>query len=379
MKKSDCVKKIYLVGGSVRDKLLNLPNHDKDYVAVGYDERDFSHLPKVGKNFPVFLLPDSSQIALARRETKIAKGYNGFCYQTAQVTLQEDLKRRDLTINAMAFDEENQILIDPFKGQKDLKQKILRHTSEAFNQDPLRVLRIARFRAKFGKEWKIHPSTKTLISSMKEELTSLEPNRVYQEIQKVLALPQSYLFFETLFELDILEILFPSLAEQPSFTYAMARLKNLPKTPQTLKLAALYLDKSPLFKNTSESFKDMQIPKKTQKPMLLLIFNHAQIHNLAQMQPSEILDFFESYRGQIQLFKMQIQLFLSQQATQTSFAKGFATPNFSLYSDLFISLQKLSPKKWIDSKAKPPSADSIKKYLHRAKINRIKSILKLRP
>ncbi|MDE5592149.1 MAG: polynucleotide adenylyltransferase, partial [Helicobacter sp.] len=107
-----CTKKIYLVGGAVRDKLLNLPVKDKDYVAIGYMPEDFSHLRQVGKNFPVFLLDNHAQIALARREKKISKGYNGFACETRNVTLIEDLKRRDLTINSMAFDEENGVIID---------------------------------------------------------------------------------------------------------------------------------------------------------------------------------------------------------------------------------------------------------------------------
>ena len=168
MANTDCIKKIYLVGGAVRDKLLNLPITDKDYVAVGFSEADFSHLPKVGKSFPVFLQKDGSQIALARKETKTAHGYNGFNVEVRQVSLYEDLKRRDLTINAIALEEETQTYHDPFNGIKDLKNKILRHVSEAFCEDPLRVLRIARFRARLGIEWKIHASTKVLIYKVRD-------------------------------------------------------------------------------------------------------------------------------------------------------------------------------------------------------------------
>lgn len=150
MANTDCIKGIYLVGGAVRDALLGTPIKDKDYVAVGFSEADFAHLPKVGKSFPVFLQKDGSQIALARKETKTAHGYNGFVVETNQVSLQEDLKRRDLTINSIAFDEAKNEYYDPFNGIQDLQNKILRHTSESFCEDPLRVLRIARFRARFG-------------------------------------------------------------------------------------------------------------------------------------------------------------------------------------------------------------------------------------
>ncbi|WP_290456822.1 hypothetical protein [Helicobacter rodentium] len=195
MANTDCIKGIYLVGGAVRDRLLNQPISDKDYVAVGYTQEDFSSLPQVGKNFPVFLCEDGSQIALARKETKVGVGYNGFSIQTYQVSLQEDLKRRDLTINSIAFDEAKNEYYDPFNGIQDLRNKILRHTSESFCEDPLRVLRIARFRARFGIYWKIHPSTKVLIYKMREELRFLEPNRVYKEVESALKYSHSPLFF----------------------------------------------------------------------------------------------------------------------------------------------------------------------------------------
>ena len=219
MANTDCIKGIYLVGGAVRDKLLNLPITDKDYVAVGFSEADFSHLPKVGKSFPVFLQKDGSQIALARKETKTAHGYNGFNVEVRQVSLYEDLKRRDLTINAIALEEETQTYHDPFNGIKDLKNKILRHVSEAFCEDPLRVLRIARFRARLGIEWKIHASTKVLIYKMRDELLFLDKNRVYREVEIVFLGSNSYVFFNTLFELGVLDIIFPKI-------YALTTLKE---------------------------------------------------------------------------------------------------------------------------------------------------------
>ena len=126
------MKKIYLVGGTVRDKLMNQPNYDTDYVAVGFNFNDFLHLQQVGKDFPVFLTDDGSELALARKERKITLGYNGFDVETLNVTLEEDLSRRDITINSMAYDETNKKLIDPFNGQKDIQNKVLKHTSNAF-------------------------------------------------------------------------------------------------------------------------------------------------------------------------------------------------------------------------------------------------------
>ena len=128
-----------------------------------------------------------------------------------QVSLYEDLKRRDLTINAIALEEETQTYHDPFNGIKDLKNKILRHVSEAFCEDPLRVLRIARFRARLGIEWKIHASTKVLIYKMRDELLFLDKNRVYREVEMVFLGNNSYVFFNTLFELGVLDIIFPKI------------------------------------------------------------------------------------------------------------------------------------------------------------------------
>ncbi|MCI5632286.1 polynucleotide adenylyltransferase [Helicobacter sp.] len=219
MANTDCIKKIYLVGGAVRDTLLGAPIKDKDYVAVGFSEADFAHLPKVGKKFPVFLQNDGSQLALARTEVKTAHGYNGFSVNVHQVSLYEDLKRRDLTINAIALEEETQTYYDPFDGIKDLKNKILRHISEAFCEDPLRVLRVARFRARLGIEWKIHASTKVLIYKMRDELLFLDKNRVYREVEMVFLGNNSYVFFNTLFELGVLDVIFPKI-------YALTTLKE---------------------------------------------------------------------------------------------------------------------------------------------------------
>lgn len=209
--------KTYLVGGAVRDELLGIASQDKDYVVVGASAKqmlDQGYLP-VGKDFPVFLHPDSKhEYALARIERKIDKGYTGFSVEAGiQVSLEDDLARRDLTINAIAKDK-NGALIDPFNGQDDLKNKILRHVTDAFSEDPVRVLRIARFRARYGKEWRIHPNTHELIQQIKAngELDYLVPERIWKETEKALSEQQAHVFFETLDELNVLDVLFPELA-----------------------------------------------------------------------------------------------------------------------------------------------------------------------
>jgi tRNA nucleotidyltransferase (CCA-adding enzyme) len=212
------LNKVYLVGGAVRDQLLGLTSHDKDYVVVGSTVSQMQALgfKSVGKDFPVFLHPKTKEeYALARTERKIGAGYTGFSIDASEnVTLEEDLARRDLTINAMALSNEGD-LIDPFNGSADLASKTLRHTTNAFAEDPVRVLRIARFLARYGKQWCIHPDTKILVKQMLDagELNHLVPERVWKETEKALNEREPQLYFEALNELGVLEILFPELFE----------------------------------------------------------------------------------------------------------------------------------------------------------------------
>ncbi|MEO7404778.1 MAG: multifunctional CCA tRNA nucleotidyl transferase/2'3'-cyclic phosphodiesterase/2'nucleotidase/phosphatase [Burkholderiales bacterium] len=177
--------KIYAVGGSVRDELLGLPVKDRDYVVVGAtpEEMEQAGFKPVGKDFPVFLHPSThEEYALARTERKTARGYKGFTVSAApDVTLEEDLKRRDLTINAMARDATGG-LVDPFGGERDLRAGVLRHVSEAFVEDPVRLLRVARFAGRFG--FAIAPETMQLLRELvaNGEIDALVPERVWQEL-----------------------------------------------------------------------------------------------------------------------------------------------------------------------------------------------------
>src|SRR3954449_6532735 len=179
--------KSYVVGGAVRDELLGLPVQDRDHVVVGATPEEMERLgyKPVGKDFPVFLHPEThEEYALARTERKSGRGYKGFAVHAApDVTLEEDLKRRDLTINAIAKAEDG-TLIDPFGGKKDLERRILRHVSEAFVEDPVRILRTARFAARFG--FSIAPETMALMKRMVQsgEADYLVPERVWQELSK---------------------------------------------------------------------------------------------------------------------------------------------------------------------------------------------------
>jgi len=180
--------KTFIVGGAVRDKLLGLPQQDRDHVVVGATPEQMLELGfnPVGKDFPVFLHPVThEEYALARTERKTAPGYKGFAFYAApDVTLEDDLIRRDLTINAMAMTDDGR-LIDPFDGQDDLRLRILRHVSPAFEEDPVRILRVARFAARLT-DFSIAPETKALMRKMVElgEVDALVPERVWQEIAR---------------------------------------------------------------------------------------------------------------------------------------------------------------------------------------------------
>src|SRR5260370_11649405 len=206
--------KIYAVGGAVRDELLGLPVADRDHVVVGSTPEEMVRLgyKPVGKDFPVFLHPRThEEHALARTERKVARGYKGFqIYAAPDVTLEQDLARRDLTINALARDEAGR-LIDPFGGAADLERGVLRHVSPAFVEDPVRILRVARFAARFG--FAVAPETIALMRSMvaNGEADALVPERVWQEFSRGLMEGDAALMFPGLAAPGLLAKLLPDL------------------------------------------------------------------------------------------------------------------------------------------------------------------------
>ncbi|MBT9569000.1 MAG: multifunctional CCA addition/repair protein, partial [Thiobacillus sp.] len=207
--------KTYIVGGAVRDRLLGLPVVDRDYVVVGAtpDEMTALGYQPVGKDFPVFLHPKThEEYALARTERKSGHGYKGFTvYAAPEVTLEEDLRRRDLTINAMAEDEAG-ALVDPYGGQRDLAARVFRHVSEAFAEDPVRILRVARFAARFT-DFALAPETLALMRSMVDngEIDALVPERVWQEVARGLMETQPSRMFQVLRDCGALARLFPEI------------------------------------------------------------------------------------------------------------------------------------------------------------------------
>jgi len=209
--------RVYLVGGAVRDRLLGLPVGERDWVVVGATPEELVRrgYQSVGREFPVFLHPQThEEYALARLERKVAPGYRGFTTQfSPAVTLEEDLRRRDLTINAMAESEAGEV-IDPYGGQADLAARRLRHVSEAFVEDPVRILRVARFAARFAAlGFTVADDTLQLMQRMTAagEVSALVPERVWQETERALGEARPEVFFETLRACGALAVIFPEL------------------------------------------------------------------------------------------------------------------------------------------------------------------------
>ena len=315
---------VFLVGGAVRDKLLNLPVNDKDYVVVGSTPAHMLSLgyKSVGKDFPVFLHPQTKEeYALARTERKTGTGYTGFSVDAGEkVTLEEDLARRDLSINAMAMNAQGE-LIDPYGGAQDLKNKILRHTTNAFTEDPVRVLRLARFFARFGQQWSIHPSTQKLVTQMINtgELHHLVPERIFKETEKALGERQPQLYFEALHLLGALPILFkeladmqgvPQSAEHPPqgdmFVHTMLMLKRAAALNYDLptRFAALthnfgkataYPQRSNLHEHEEtgvaviENFCErLRIPNKLRDIAKITSVNHLHCHRIFDLKPKAL-------------------------------------------------------------------------------------------
>ena len=236
--------RVYLVGGAVRDKLLDLPVGERDWVVVGATpeemlERGFR---QVGRDFPVFLHPDTGEeYALARTERKTGPGYTGFEVHAApDVTLEQDLERRDLTINAMAMDDQGR-LIDPFNGREDLDAGLLRHVSPAFVEDPVRILRVARFAARFAKwGFRVAHGTNALMRRMVRdgEVAHLVAERVWAELEKALGTDSPEVFFKVLRGCGALAVLFPEIDREFGDDPQAHRGQALPEALEALRRAA---------------------------------------------------------------------------------------------------------------------------------------------
>lgn len=409
-------REIFLVGGAVRDLQLGLSPSDMDYVAVGYEEKDFKNLEKTGKDFPVFRDNESkfvkipgSEIALARREKSTGNGYGSFTVDVNDVTLEEDLSRRDLTINAMAYrmkENGERELIDPLNGMKDLEDKVLRHCSEAFAEDPIRVLRVARFKARLKPlGFKIAPKTKALAYSMRESLKTLCPERVWKEVEKVLKFNNSDEFFYALLEMNVLDVVFPNIyemllcregskyhQESSVFEHSMMVLRELSRESLDLKLAAIYHDiaKPYTYKmygnggghdniELIEPLIDIQIPKKLREKVIFLVDNHIRIFEFEKMRASKIVNLFmSSGRTQEMIYKL-LKFAKADLSGRLTVAKK---RDISNYEDLILGMHAqvtcYSPKEWIEENTFliPPTNQQIRGHIESERIRIVKDFRK---
>jgi tRNA nucleotidyltransferase (CCA-adding enzyme) len=282
---------IYLVGGAVRDKLLNLPITERDWVVVGATPEQLIQqgYQQVGNHFPVFLHPKTNEeYALARTESKTGHGYQGFSFQfSPYITLEEDLQRRDLTINAMAMDDKGHI-IDPYHGQMDLAEKILRHVSNAFIEDPLRVLRVARFYARFyDLGFKIAPNTLALMKKLvdSKELNYLSAERLWMEWTKALQTKHPEQFFLCLNDCGALDTLFPELIDQDFKAFS-----KLASNTQNINHRYILLCKNLTVQRFQSLAKRLKIPKNLSELGIKFINHAKKITNLTQKTSHQILE-----------------------------------------------------------------------------------------
>lgn len=313
----------YLVGGAVRDQLLGLPVIERDWVVVGSSARQLiaAGFKQVGSKFPVYLHPDSKEeYALARRERNTGPAYRDFAVDAGRdVSLREDLLRRDLTINAIACSMHGE-LVDPYGGQTDLCRRQLRHVSDAFREDPVRVLRLARLRAQLAPlGFRLHPSTQKLVQTMARdgELMALVAERVWQELHKALNTSAPQLFFQTLWQCNALTAVFPeyaALARYParwqSFMNALARSAEL-SAAADIRFAVLAAS---LGSELSKFIARLRIPNRFAKLGLLL---NRHVATLLRLDPSnphcaqhilEILEACDAMRRPLQLQRLMHSL-----------------------------------------------------------------------
>lgn len=293
------IMKKYLVGGAVRDKLLGIANinTEKDWLVTGSSNEEMLALGyrQVGKDFPVFLHPSTQEeYALARIESKVSSGYKGFEFNVSKkVTLKQDLSRRDLTINAMA--QKDGILFDPFNGQEDLNNGLLKHVSAAFSEDPVRILRVARFAAQFKSfGFKVAHATHRLMKDMVSsgEVNTLTPERVFQELKKSLICDTPSAFFKVLLACGAYEKIFSSLAVRvrQSHKNSFEILDNLSTNNSAIKFSLWLKDENQI--SIIKLCQSIKCPKKYQELAKLVSAHYHFAEKFDTHSVNEIFDFF---------------------------------------------------------------------------------------
>lgn len=316
--------KIYLVGGAVRDEMLGLPVHERDYVVVGATVCDMERqgYRQVGKEFPVFLNHQGEEFALARMERKTAPGYKGFAFDTsAQVSLEDDLIRRDLTINAMAKSDNGEI-VDPYHGKEDLKAKILRHVSPAFAEDPVRILRVGRFLARYYHlGFRVAPETMSLMREMvvAGEVNALVAERVWKEWERAMGEKNPEQFFQVLNDCGALAILFPGLSMQ---SVGMRALNAAIETDniKLIRFAALLHDLPDAEKNIAALCNRYRVPNDYATLAKLTARYHLLAATFESLSADELLKLFSAldiYRRMDRFndFLMAVKIIMAKSAS----------------------------------------------------------------
>ena len=326
---------IYLVGGAVRDMLLDLPGRDKDWVVVGSNAKlmkERGYL-QVGKGFPVFLHPETKQeYALARTERKVGVGYLGFEFDASEfVTLEQDLLRRDLTINAIAESSDGKI-IDPYNGRRDIKDKVLRHVSPAFAEDPLRVLRVAKFAARFAKlGFSVAPETLKLMNNIVQsgEMDALVRERVWQEIEQAMGGPAPDVFICVLRDCSALKSILPEVDQlfgvpqpvkyHPEVDTGLHTLLSLQQAAKltddpVVRYANLvhdvgkgvtdkanwpshYAHETLGLQLQADISKRLHVPNEFAKLAALVCEHHTKMHRIKELRPATLLKLIEALDG----------------------------------------------------------------------------------
>jgi tRNA nucleotidyltransferase (CCA-adding enzyme) len=316
---------IYLVGGAVRDKHLGLPVKEKDWVVVGATVADMlaRGFRQVGKDFPVFLHPETQEeYALARKERKVGRGYTGFDFDASpEVTLEQDLLRRDLTINAMA-EHTDGTLVDPYHGKADLEKKLLRHVSQAFVEDPVRILRVGRFAARFATlGFIVADETVLLMREMVRsgEVDALVAERVWKELERALQESTPAAFFHVLIACNALPVLFPAITKQH---LAMLSQAVTLSPAAEVRFAALLATMSPAA--ISELCDRYRVPSHYRELALLVAAQHTAYQRAATFTAAEWLTFLQAADAFRRAARFQHVLLALQAVTQISPERALA-------------------------------------------------------
>lgn len=356
--------KVYLVGGAVRDKLLGLPIKERDWVVVGATPQEMLQqgFKQVGKDFPVFLHPQThEEYALARTERKTGRGYTDFvCYSDPTVTLEDDLRRRDLTINAIAENQDGKI-IDPYGGVADLQEHILRHVSQAFVEDPVRILRVARFAARFG-DFTVHPETNRLMQVMLEngEVDALVPERVWQEFERALQEPWPEIFFMVLDSCRVLPKLFPEIAEHLAVVRQVLKVVTNLTQDSLVRFAAIAfnLDK----KHIEEMCNRYRLPRAYRDLSLLVIKLKGAWSNFSSTAEF-LVSLLESMDGYRRPDRLKLAM-LACQANEHCFTEAF--------EKIWLTYENTKDVKLtLDMIEKEHDKTKLKSILHEKRKNRI--------